>query len=165
MSLTKYFLFLSIVVVVSFLGWSGCYTQLATNSDNPEQINNSPATVVDQPPQTPVIIIDPVIGPTTEPIYPHPWYPPPSELYPHPWNPPGSAGSTSTAIGTDSPAESPHRQSGYQRSPSTDQNNSSQTVVTPSRTSWSPAPVPTPSAPTPAPDSGTRTSGSTRGGR
>jgi len=161
MNLTKHFLFLFIIVVVCGLEWSGCYTQLVTSSDNPEPVNNPPAVVVDQPPQTPDIIIDPVIEPTTEPIYPHPWYPPP----PEPWYPPASAGSISTGSGTDSPAESPHRQSGYQRPTSTDQNNSRQADATPSRTSWSPAPSPTPNAPTPGSDSGTRTNGSTRQGR
>jgi hypothetical protein len=153
MNLTKNFLIFSIVVVVSFLGWSGCYTQLATNSDNPGPTVDSPTTGIDQPPPV------------------EPYYPLPTETYyPHTWYPPTSAGSTSTVTGTDSPQDSPHRQSGYQRSPSTDQNNSRQTDATPSRTSWSPAPAPTPSAPTssaptPGSDSSTRTSGSTRGGR
>jgi hypothetical protein len=66
-------------------------------------------------------------------------------------------------MGTDKAPESPHRQTGYQRSSSTDQNNSRQADATPSRTSWSPAPTPT--APTPSSGSNTRTSGSTRGGR
>jgi hypothetical protein len=153
MNLTKHFLFLSIVVVVSLSGWSGCYTQLATSSDNPEPVNNSPTPVIDQSPPATIIIVNPMVDPTSEPYYPHPWYPP------------ASAGSTSTVTGTDSPPESPHRQSGYQRSPSTDQNNSRQNDATPSRTSWSPAQASTPSAPTPSTDSGTRTSGSTRGGR
>jgi hypothetical protein len=151
MKLTKYFLFLSIVAAVCVLGWSGCYTQLATSSDNSESTVDSQPPVIDQPPQTMVIIVNPMVDPTTE------------QYYPHPWNPPPAAGSTSTVTGTDSSPESPHRQSGYQRSPSTDQNNSRQTDATPSRTSWSPAPAPTPSTPTP--ESGTRTSGSTRGGR
>jgi hypothetical protein len=153
MTLTKHFIFLSIVMFTCVFGWSGCYTQLATNSDNPGPVNNSPADVVDQPPPATVIIIDPMADPTTEQYYPHPWYPP------------VSAGSTSTGAGSDSPAESPHRQSGYQRSPSTEQSNSRQADATPPRNSWSPAPASAPNAPPPSSDSGTRTSGTTRQGR
>ena len=153
MNQTKHFLFLSIVLVVGFLGWSGCYTQFAASSDNNEPVIESSTPVVDQ-------------NPLPEIYYPHPWYPPPPETdRPHPWNPPPTAGSISTATGTDSHAESPHRQSGYQRPPSTDQNNSRQADATPSRTSWSPAPAPVPSAPLPTSSAGTRTSGPTRGGR
>jgi len=148
---TKYdksFIVFSLLLVVCIYGWSGCYTQLATTSEPVIEPSNP---VVDQ-------------NPPTETYYPHPWYPSPPEIdNPHQWNPPPPAGSISTATGKDSPAESPHRQSGYQRSPSTDQSNSHQTDATPPRTSWSPAPTPAPSAPTPS--SGTRTSGSTRGGR
>jgi hypothetical protein len=151
MNLRKHILFLSIVGFVCVLSWSGCYTQLATSSDNPEPVNNSPSAVIDQPPSATVIFVDPVIDSAPESYYPHPWYPP------------TSAGSTSTVTGTDSPSESPHRQSGYQRSPSTDQSNSRQIDTTPSRNSWSPAPVASPS--TPSSNSSTRTSGSTRGGR
>jgi hypothetical protein len=152
MNLTKHFIFLLIVVVVSLLGWSGCYTQLATSSDNPEPAVDPPTTDTDQ-------------FPPPELYYPHPFYPsPPENNYPHQLHPLPPASTTSTGSGIDTPSpESPHRQSGYQRSPSTDQSNSRQTETTPSRTSWSPAPAQTPRAPTP--ESGTRTGGSTRGGR
>ncbi|MGD1046856.1 MAG: hypothetical protein ABR936_16230 [Bacteroidota bacterium] len=153
MNLTKHFLFLFILLVVCVLGLSGCYTQLATSSDNPELVNNSPTVVIDQPPSATVIITEPMIDPI------------PEQYYPHLWNPPPPAGSTSTVTGTDSPPESPHRQSGYERSPSTDQSNSHQTDATPSRTSWSPALTPTPNVPTQGSESGARTSGSTRKGR
>jgi hypothetical protein len=153
MNLTKHFIFLSILMFVCVLGWGGCYTQLATNSDNPEPVINSPTIVIDQPPSATVIITDPLVDPIPEQYYPHPWYPVPS------------AGSTSTVTGTDTSPESPHRQSGYERSPSTEQNNSHQADTTPSRTSWSPAPVPAPNVPSQSSDSGTRTSGSTRKGR
>ena len=150
---TKYdksFIVFSLLLVVCIYGWSGCYTQLATTS---EPVLEPSIPVVDQ-------------NPPPEIYYPHPYYPPPPETdYPHPWNPPPAAGSISTATGTDSPAESPHRQSGYQRPPSTDQSNSRQADATPSRTSWSPAPAPVSNGPPPTSSAGTRTSGSTRGGR
>jgi len=151
MNLIKHFLFLSILTAVCVLEWNGCYTQLATNSDNSEPVNNPPTTIIDQTPSATVIITEPMDDPIQE------------QYYPHPWDPPPPAGSTSTVSGADSPPESPHRQTGYQRSPSTDQNNSRQTDAPPSRTSWSPAP--TPSTPTPSSGSDIRTSGSTRGSR
>ncbi len=149
MNLTKHFLLLSILVVVCVLGWSGCYTQLATSSDNPEPVINSPTIPTDQPPQ-----LEPYDPSPTDP-----YYPPPTD----PYQPIPPAGSTSNGTGSETTPDSPHRQSGYQRSSSTDQNNSRQADTTPPRTSWSPAP--TPSAPTPSSGSNTRTSGSTRGGR
>ena len=150
MNLTKHFLFFFILVAVCVLGWNGCYTQLATNSDNSESVNNSPTIPIDQPPP-----MDPYDPPQWDPRQPNGSFNPPP---PEPGQPLPQASSISAGTGTDKAPESPHRQSGYQRSPSTDQNNSRQADATPSRTSWSPTP-------TPSSGSNTRTSGSTRGGR
>jgi hypothetical protein len=151
MNLIKSFVFQSIMVIMVFGGWSGCYTQLATSSDNPEPVIYSRSDIIDQPPPVTIVIVNPMGDPA------------PESYYPHRWNPTPLAGSASPVTGTDSPPDSPHRQSGYQRSPSTDQNNSPQTDTTPSRTSWSPTPAL--STPTPDSNSSTRTSGSTRAGR
>jgi hypothetical protein len=152
MKFIKSSIVLSVVLILGSISWNGCYIQFVTNSDESE------ATVDSDQPPPPVYIIEPVPYPVEShpggPYYLHPVEPP--------YIPPGHIGTLPPKSGTESPAASPHRQSGDQRSPNSDQSNVRRTESTPSRTSWSPAPALAPQNPPASSTSNTRTSGSTR---
>lgn len=162
MKVTKLFIFLAVGMIVGSTVWSGCYTKLAIGTDNiaPEAESDttiiSQMTAINEVTQS-VFINDPwVVGPFA-PFY----FPSPvartrfqkksvvSSYRPLPFT-----GTPSVSSGAESQAPSPHRQSGYQRSPAADQSNSRTTESTLARTSQSPAPAASPSTPrtgTPAP--------------
>ncbi|MGD0591684.1 MAG: hypothetical protein ABSA44_12950 [Bacteroidota bacterium] len=150
MKFIKSSIVLSVVFILSSVGWNGCYVQFATNSDVSEEPDDS-----NQPPPLGPIIADPM----PYPVYPHPGGP----YYPHPveppYIPPSHIGALPPKSGTE-PTADPHRQSGDQRPSNPGQSTGGRTESPPSRTSWSPAPAP--QNPPASSTSNTRTSGSTR---
>ena len=156
MKVMKLFIFLAAGIIVGSTVWSGCYTQLATGSDRlaPEAESDTTLTnqiaAINEVAQS-VFINDPWVMGTFAPVY----FPSPvartrfqkksavSAYRPLPFT-----GTPSVSNPAASQAPSPHRQAGYQRSSSPDQNNSGNVESTPTRTSPSPAPAPSPSIPT-----------------
>ena len=155
MKFIKSTIVLSVVFILSSVGWNGCYTQFAVNSDESEAIDDS-----NQPPPSGPIITDPM--PYPDPVWPRPPRPvhPPHPVEP-PYIPPSHIGALPPKSGTELPAD-PHRQSGDQRPSNPGQSTGGRTESPPSRTSWSPAPAPAPQNPPASSTSNTRTSGSTR---
>jgi hypothetical protein len=121
MKTIKSSLFLLIMTLVSSIALSGCYTQLAYVADDPDSTVQSTSPAFDIDPI--VVIVNPIIITPPPPVF----------------DPPPIAGSSS--VTTETPSHSTVRESGYQRS-SSSQND--QTVSS---------------------NSGTRTSGVRRSGR
>ena len=114
MKTIKSSLFLSILTSFTLFVFSGCYTQLAYVADESDSIVDvSPIIIIIDP--SPFPCPPPPLPRPTQPILPLPTQPPPV------FNPLPPAKSSPTVT---KPAPQPHRDSGYQRS-SLSQNNQS----------------------------------------
>ncbi len=156
MKVMKIFIFLAAGMIVGSTVWSGCYTQLAIGSDSTVPEAESDATITNQitainEVAQSVFINDPwVIGPFALFYFPSSFertrFQKKSVV--SAYRPLPFTGTPSVSNTAESQAPSPHRQSGYQRSSSPDQNNSGNVESTPPRTPPNPAPAPSPSIPT-----------------
>ncbi len=189
MNTVKLYIFLAAGMIVGSTVWSGCYTRLALGSDStaPEAGFDTTAinqmTAINEVAQS-AFINDPWVIAPFAPFY----FPSPFERtrfqkkgVVSTYRPLPFTGTPSVSSGAGSQAPSPHRQSGYQRSSSPDQNNSRNVESAPPRTSQSPAPASSPSIPatrtpapsppatgtptTSAPPANNRAGGATRSGR
>jgi hypothetical protein len=138
----------SVLAIVGSLSLSGCYTQLAVSQDE-SAYADSQATPNSQ------------ISGSIYTIDPSSYHRAPREDY-YPMLP---AGAALPGTGTASQPESPHRESGYQRSSTPAQNDNSRTQTTGTQAPKTNSSNATGRSAPPSSGSDTRTSGTTRGGR
>jgi hypothetical protein len=141
-------IFISILATFGSLSLSGCYTQLAVSQDE-SAYADSQATPNSQ------------ISGSIYTIDPSFYHRAPREDY-YPILP---AGAALPGTGTGSQPQSPHRESGYQRSSTPAQNDNSRTQTTTTQTPQTNSSNASGRSAPPSSGSDTRTSGTTRSGR
>ena len=148
MRFIKALIIISILAIFGCLSLSGCYTQLAVSQDE-SAYADSQATSNTQ------------ISGSIYTIDPSFYHRAPREDY----HPMPLAGAALPGTGIASPPDSPHRESGYQRSSTPAQNDNSRTQTTGTQTPQTNSSNASGRSAPSSSGSDTRTSGTTRGGR